>query len=324
MAIIMKAVIPVAGIGSRLLPLTKTTPKSLINIAGKPMLTWLIEELKKLNIKEIVFITGHLETKIKKFVKENHPEIKATYITQKERKGTAHAISLTKKSIKEPFLIVFNDTIFKGSLKKVLQAKTNIIGVSPTNDPTRFGIVETKGKKIVKMIEKPEIPPTNLAIIGIYYIKDYKPLFDSIEELIKKGLKSKGEYQLTDALQMMIEKGAKFEYFQIDEWLDCGQLGTILETNKRLITPTKKSFPNVEINQPAFIAENVTIKNSVIGPNATINKECAITDSKVSNTILHEGAEVNKAILNNCLIGKKAKISGDHEGIIVEDKGERS
>jgi len=202
----MKAILPVAGVGTRLRPLTHTTPKALVHVAGKPILGHILDALIPLGIDEVVLIVGYLGEQVVEYVRSTYP-LRVKFVEQPERKGLGHAIYLAKEQVPndEPILIVLGDTIFQADLAKVLADRRSAIGVREVEDPTRFGVVEMDGGSIKKLVEKPAVPPSNLAIVGVYYLTSSQRLFASLQEVIDRDIKVKGEYQLTDALQIMIE-----------------------------------------------------------------------------------------------------------------------
>jgi len=313
----MQAIIPAAGIGSRLRPLTNTMPKVMLNVAGKPSMAFILDKMIEKGITDIIFITGFLGNVIEEYIKENYPKIKATFIEQKEMLGTAHAILQAEHHIKEDVFIIFGDTIFDGDFS--LETKGDgVIFVAETDNPQRFGIVELEGKYLKKIIEKPKHPPTNLANIGMYYIKNSKEMFKHIHKLIKDDNRPLGEYQLVDAFQSMIEKGAKLEAKPIEKWLDTGKIETTLETNKYLIE--KMEQPKIkDVKNPVFIGKDVAIENSEIGPNVTINNGCIIMNSKLKDVIIDSNTRIEDCELNNSLIGKEVKMKGFKGHVMLGD-----
>ncbi len=250
----MIAIIPAAGLGKRLRPVTYKTPKVLLRIGEKRIIDILVEKLIKIGIRKFVFVirpTTHGK-KIKDYIKKNY-SIESKFVVQKKCKGAAHAILLTKKYINEPILIVFCDTLFTGSIGNIFKKNFDgVIGVKEVKDPRRFGVVVVKRGRILKLIEKPEKPISNLAIIGVYFIKNYRELFKCIEEIIKKKIKTKGEYQLTDALELMVERGAKLGVFKVKKWLDCGKVEAVLETNREIMKHKPRGTQNCRIKKPVF------------------------------------------------------------------------
>jgi len=314
----MQAIIPVAGKGTRLRPLTNTIPKVLLNVAGKPCIKFIIDELIRQGINDIIFITGYLGEKVEDYIKKEFPQLKATFVEQKERLGTAHAILQAEPYIKEDVFIIFGDTVFDGKINLETEGD-GVIYVTETDDPQRFGIVELEGKYLKRIVEKPKNPPTNLANIGMYYVKDYKLLFEKIHKVIDDDIKPTGEYMLTDAFQFMIEEGTKFEAKTIDKWLDTGKIETTLETNEYLVD--KMEQPKGEgIIPPVYIGKNVKIENSIIGPNVVLNDNCEVKNSKLKNIIVDCDSKIEDCDIENSLVGKKSKIKcfkgktmlGDH------------
>lgn len=330
----MKAIIPVAGIGSRLRPHTHSQPKVLLPVAGKPMLAHILDELTDLGFDEVTFIIGYKGEMIRQFVESNY-SFKTNFVPQHEMKGLGHAVSLAKEFhySDEPVLIVLGDTIFKADLRKVFEFQDSAIGVHEVADGRRFGIVELNEKLGVRrMIEKPENPPTNLAIVGIYYMKNPKLMFDCLDQMIADQTKTRGEYQLTDALQMMIDQGETLRTFLVQGWHDCGKPETMLETNRDLLDKQMQGatdyealavrYPGCIIKVPVAIADSAVIKNSIIGPYVSISAGTQVNDSIITNSILGENAEVASIILEDSLISDNAKVGGAHFKLNVGDSSE--
>ena len=228
----MKAIIPVAGAGTKLRPLTYTQPKALIPIAGKTILSVIVDQLLEAGVNEFVFVIGYLGEKIQDYVAATYPNIKCSFVTQNDRTGTGHAIQLTKADINlaEPVMIVLGDTICDYDLKKVLSSDTSLIGVQKVDDPRNFGVAELgPGDRVVRVVEKPLIPKSNMALVGIYFIKETALLFAALETVLARSKNSTGEVPLTDALEEMIAAhDVRFEAFRINTWFDCGKKETLL------------------------------------------------------------------------------------------------
>ncbi len=309
----MKVIIPVAGFGTRLRPHTLTKAKVLMNVAGKPMISHIVEQIIKDKLaSEIILVTGFLGEDIERYLKNNY-DFKFTFIKQEEPLGLGHAIYTVKKylypELKEDLLIILGDTLFDVDLKDLCKSKHSRISVKKVDDPRRFGVVEKdKNGFITRLVEKPassKISPSKEAIVGIYLIKKGKLLFDSLEHIIQNNLRTKGEYQLTDALEQMLRKGEKMNTYLIKGWLDCGKPETILETNKYLLMKSTKKFKikTAKIVYPVFIGKNVEIKNSTIGPFTTIDSGCKIENSEIRNSIVHSNCEIKDSFINESLIG---------------------
>jgi glucose-1-phosphate thymidylyltransferase len=307
----MKVIIPVAGIGKRLRPLTYSTPKALLHVAGKPMLGHILEIVRQLKPKEVVLIVGFLGEQIVRYVKNNY-KFKCSFIEQNELKGLGYAINLTSPKIKddEPVLIILGDTIFQADLLPVIGGKYDTLGVKKVADPRRFGIVELKGRFVKKLTEKPEKPTSDLAVVGLYYIKNTHLFKECLNQTIANRVMTKGEFQLTDALQMMIDRGSKFRTFNVKGWYDCGKPETLLHTNERLLAKIKKGFKvsGSSVIPPAFVSRTAKIKNCVLGPNVSVAEGAVIRDSYIKDSIICSHARVESSILESSLIGNDARV----------------
>ena len=310
----MKIIIPAAGVGTRLRPHTYSEPKALLNVAGKPILGHILDNLKPLGPKEVIFVIGFLGQKIIDFVKKNY-KFKTNFVKQKKLLGLGHAIYLTRNFIsQEPALIILGDTIIDSDLKFVKKSKYNLLGTCEVKDPQRFGIAEVQNGWVKKLTEKPKRPKGNLALVGVYYIKDTNLFTQCLKEIVEKRHRNKGEYQLTDVVQKMIEKKAKFKTFKVQGWYDCGKIETLLETNRDLLmknkfSPGLKNFRGSLILPPVFISPKAKVENSVVGPFATIADEARVKNSVIVDSIVNEKAQVQQTILNSQVIRKNAKIN---------------
>jgi len=321
----LRAVIPAAGIGTRLKPHTYSLPKVLLNVGGKPILGHIIEKLLAEKINKATFVTGYLGEKIVEYVHKEFPSLKADFIEQEEALGLGHAIQVAMPTIDDDeIFIILGDTIFDVDLKKVFLNKNSSLGVKMVDDPSRFGVAVCENGKIIKLIEKPKEIISRLALVGLYFITNANLLKESLNDLFNKKIKTRGEYQLTDALQIMIDKGEKLTTFPVEGWYDCGKPETLLSTNQFLLTKrgTNRRVENVVINDPVFISENALIKNSVIGPFTTISDNCEITDSIIRNSIVSSGAKIEKAMLENSIIGSNAIVKSNFRKLNTGDSSE--
>ncbi len=321
----MRAIIPVAGLGSRLKPHTFSTPKVLLNVGGKPILGHILDKLLEEDVRKATFVIGHLGEMIKNFVQNEYPNMDADFIEQKEMEGLGHAIytAIPTFDDKEIFIIL-GDTIFDVNLKSVFKNKKTSLGVKEVDDPRRFGVAVINNGYIKKLVEKPHTPVSNLALVGLYYIANSEVLIKSLNKLVEKDLRTKGELQLTDALQMMIEDGEKITTFPVEGWYDCGKPETLLSTNQYLldIKSSSRKFDNVVVNNPVFIADDAEISNSIIGPYATIDSGCKIEESIIKNSIVGSNAQVNKSLLENSIIGNNSIVRGIFKRLNSGDSSE--
>jgi len=322
----MVAVLPVAGAGTRLRPHTHTLPKVLIQVAGKPILGHILDEIEKLGIEELILIIGYMGEKIIKYVEENY-HFRMHYVEQKERRGIGHAIYLTKDFLpRDPILIVLGDTVFKADLRKMISQPYSSLAVKAVTNPSRFGNVELEGGFIKQLVEKPTHPATNLAVVGIYYLTNISLLIESLGKIIQQDIRTGNEYQLTDALQLMINQGEKIKAFEVEGWYDCGRPETLLLTNRYLLEE-KGGTPQREgciIIPPTFIAESSIVEQSIIGPYVSIAGGVIISASVIQNSIINENARVERVLLSSSIIGEHAVVIGKFQQLNVGDSSEIS
>lgn len=326
----MKAIIPAAGAGTRLRPHTYTQPKALIPIAGKPILSFIVDPLAEAGIQDFVFVIGYLGDKIIDYVKRRYPKLTCHFVQQSQREGSGQAIALTKKLIgDDEVFIVMGDTICEFDVHEILSFKGSALGLKKVDDPRRFGVAEIdEGGGIRHLVEKPQIPKSNMALVGVYKIKETGILFQCLEEIFKEKLKSHDEYQLTDALQCMIDKGVKFSAFKVNNWFDCGKKESLLETNSILLKKNNDvkmpdiPYENTILIPPVSIANHCNIKNSIIGPNVTIGENTVITYSIITNSIIGSYTNLLEVVLNSSIIGSDANIHGLTQSLNIGDNTE--
>ncbi|MFQ6059458.1 MAG: sugar phosphate nucleotidyltransferase [Anaerolineae bacterium] len=321
----MKVIIPLAGLGTRLRPQTHTRPKPLVNVAGKPVLGHILDRLQGLDIEEIIFIVGYLGEQIEEYVEANY-NFPARYVEQKEPKGQAHAIHLARDYIDAPVLIIFIDTIFETDLRYLDQVTADgVIYVKEVEDPSRFGVALLQDGVITRLIEKPSTPVSNLAVIGLYYVRNWPLLLDCVQVVIEQDIKTKGEYFLADAFQLMIDRGARLEAIPVEVWEDCGKPETLLKTNRYLLANGRGQVRRTEdsiVISPVYIAPSATIRNSIIGPYVSVADEAVIVNAIIKDSIINEGAHIENAMLNLSIIGKDAQVRGAFERLNVGDSSQ--
>jgi glucose-1-phosphate thymidylyltransferase len=320
----MKAVIPLAGFGTRLRPHTYTKPKPLVNVAGKPVLGHILDKLLDLELEEIIFIVGYLGQQIESYV-QTHYAFNARYVEQKEMLGQAHAISLARDFLPGRGLIIFVDTIFETDLSHLDRVDGDgLIYVKEVEDPRRFGVAVVENGHIIRLIEKPTSMEHNLAVIGLYYIRDMPWLMASISRLMETGITIGGEYYLADALQLMVNDGAHLVAQPVEVWKDCGKPETVLETNRYLLTHGHGNGQQITtedslIIPPVHIDPTAHIVRSIVGPYVTIAPRCEVRDSVVRDSIIDEGAHIADTMLEASLIGKEASVQGRYQRLNVGD-----
>ena len=319
----MKIIVPMAGMGKRMRPHTLTTPKPLLPIAGKPIVQLLCEELAKVcteKIEEIAFIIGDFG----KEAEDNLVKVaeslgaKGSIYHQHEALGTAHAVLCAKDSLSGKVIVAFADTLFKADFE-MDEAKDAVIWVQKIDDPSAFGVVKIADDGTISdFVEKPKEFVSDLAIIGIYYFKDGENLKNELQYLLDNEIKDKGEYQITNGLENMKNKGLKIYPGEVIEWLDCGNKDATVHTNTRWLElhkdnysePSSLKLVNSEIIQPCFIGENVEIHNSKIGPHVSIGNNTKISNSEISASIIQTNAVLQNTKLSNSMLGNFVQVNG--------------
>lgn len=331
----MNVIIPMAGLGSRLRPITPSTPKPLIKLAGKTIIHRIIEELYQYaKVKKVGFILQQKNVSVENDLieivnKEFDKNIKVRFFYQKNAEGTAHAIYCAKKLLKGKVLIIFSDTLFflKKSINfSELDKFDGAIFVKHVTEPSSYGVVIKNQKGIITdFIEKPTKPVSNLAIIGVYYFKEAEKLEEEIKKIILKKLLEKNEYQLTTALRNLYRSGDEFTTVEVQDWLDCGTPKKLINTNTYLLNKNKydksilatHSYTKTKIIQPVYIGKNVIIKNSKIGPNVSIEENCVVEGSNIKNTIIQENVYIKTGTLKNSILGKHSKYDSKSKSILI-------
>lgn len=330
----MKIIVPMAGIGSRLRPHTLTIPKPLTLIAGKPIVQRLVEDIVKVvdqKVEEIAFVIGpsfpkDTESKLLQIAKDLGA--KGVVSVQEKALGTAHAIQCAKDSLDGPCVVAFADTLFKADFR--LDSKADgAIWVKQVEEPSAYGVVKLHEGIITDFVEKPEEFISDLAIIGIYYFKNGEILREEIQYLLDNNIKDKGEFQLTNALENMKQKGLKFVPGEVSEWMDCGNKEITVETNTRILQFAKQeqenlvsesvSLENSRIVEPCYIGKQVVLKNTTIGPNVSLGDGCLVENSNISNSLIQTGTTIRNASLDQAMIGNNAYFDGEFKSISIGD-----
>lgn len=323
----MIAIIPAAGVGKRLRPQTYTLPKALLYVAGKPIISHILDDVVSVGVSKIVLIVGYMGEEVRDYVMRHYPGQRVEFVFQEERKGIGHAVELTRENADtgDPLLIVLGDTIIRTDLRALVSSKTNVLGVKEVADPRRFGVCEVTDGIITRLVEKPKNPSSNLALVGLYYFRSSRGLFEALREEIDGGIMNHGEFQITDALQIMIDKGERFGTFTIDDWFDCGKPKAMLETNRKLLEDQASETPRIDgsvIIPPVSIAVGAEIVNSVIGPYVSIAEKTVVHHSIVKDSILAQGSAVKNSLLESSLVGANAVVEGGFRKLNVGDSSE--
>lgn len=323
----MKVIIPLAGKGTRLRPHTHVTPKPMMRVAGKPVMSYVLDKLRDLGgIEEIIYITGHLKEKVEEFARQSL-DIPSVFIEQKVQDGTAGAVALARDHVDQPVLIIFVDTIFDADLSVVNRTDADgIIWTKEVEDYQRFGVVVAdKNGNMTQIVEKPKTPISRRANIGLYYMRNWKLLFEGIDHVLASPT-NHGEYYLTDAFQYMIDKGAKIKVIDVEGWYDAGKIETMLETNQTMLTKGRARRPESTVDcivvDPVYIEDGVTLTGSTVGPNVSIGRGSVVENSVVSHSIVGTGAKIKRSTLTNSLVGDDAVLEGVVGEVTVGDHSE--
>jgi glucose-1-phosphate thymidylyltransferase len=326
----MKAIIPVAGAGTKLRPHTYTQPKALIPLAGKTILSIIIDQLQEGGVRDFILILGYLGNKIQDYVRLKYPDLNFEFVQQSDRHGLGHAIFLTRELVgEEEIFIVLGDTICEYDVKDLLSQKGSVLGVKKVDDPRNFGVAEMDELGwITRVVEKPQIPKSNMALVGLYKIVETGLLFSCLETNLREGIKSYDEYSLTDALDCMIRKGGAFGSFKVNNWFDCGRKDTLLGSNATLLKKfggeisEDHAFEDVIIIPPVSIAAGCCIRHSIIGPNVAIGEKTNIQSSIVKDSIIGSFSKLFDVVLHDSLIGSDTEIKGETRTLNIGDNTE--
>jgi glucose-1-phosphate thymidylyltransferase len=323
----VEVVIPLAGKGTRLRPHTHVTPKPLLRVGDRPVMSYILDDLRDLGVQEAVFVTGHLKEKVESYVRKEYPQFEAHFVEQPVQNGTAGAVQLARPFIREDLLIIFVDTLFDADLSIIQRLPADVAGViwvKEVEDYQRFGVVVSDDEGYMsRIVEKPSEPISKRANIGLYYIRDWELLFEGIDHVMAGADNGGGEFYLTDAFQYMIDRGAKILIVDVDGWYDAGKPETLIETNHHLLSTTRGKRPperaGVVIHDPVHVADGVELADSEIGPNVTISAGSVIRGSRLRDTIVGEKARLEGCDIRESLVGSEAVLRNVRGRVDVGD-----
>ena len=314
----MKAIIPVAGKGTRLRPHTLTTPKPLLKVGGRPVMSYILDDLRDLGIEEIVFVVGYLRDAVQRYIGEEYGEFTAHFVVQEVQDGTAGAIQLAEPFIDEEVLIVFVDTLFDADLSLAQRLSDDWAGViwaKEVEDYQRFGVILTDDAgAMTRIIEKPTEPVSKLANIGLYHIRDWRLLFEGIRHVLGSKPGPAGEYFLTDAFQHMVDRGARIRTAPVGGWYDCGKTETLLDTNRHLLETSRSgiapsaSLTGSEVDGAVRVEDAARIFASRLGPNVTIERGAVVENTSLRDCIVGEGAVLKGCNLHDSIVGLSSSV----------------
>ncbi len=308
----MTVIIPLAGYGTRLRPLSFSIPKPLLLCAGNTIIGWIFKSIENVSPSEIVLTVGYKRDLIKDWVKEHYGSLPVRWVTQEEQKGLGHAVWMAGKEISpnSDVLIYLGDTIFDLEWSIIKERKANFIGVKAVGDPERFGIPEISEDRIVDLVEKPENPSSNLAVVGFYYIKNWNSLYNQLNFLIKEDIRTKNEYQLTDALKFMLERDAvELKPLHIKGWHDCGKIDTLLQSNAELLKePPGWCDYKDKIKNFSCISDSSDLRDTELGDFVTVGENSLIEKSIISNSIIGNEVKIVNSDIFDSVIGNNVEI----------------
>lgn len=316
----MKAIIPLAGKGTRLRPHTLTTPKPLVEVGGRPVMSYILDDLQRLGIHEIVFVVGYLRDVIQEYLVREYPDIEAHFVVQEVQDGTAGAIHLAEPYIDEEVLIVFVDTLFDADLelpRTLADDWAGIIWAKEVEDYQRFGVILTDDDgAMTRIVEKPDEPVSRLANIGLYYIRDWELLFEGIRDVLEAEPGPGGEFFLTDAFQYMVDHGARIRTAPVGGWYDCGKVETLLDTNRHLLETTRggvagsATVEETSVDGAVRIEERVRVRSSHLGPNVTLGRGAVVEGSTLRDCIVGPDAVIRNSTLADSMVGANSVVEG--------------
>jgi len=321
----MHVVIPVAGLGTRLRPHTWSKPKPLVTVAGKPILGHVLDRLLSLPLERVVFVTGYLGEQIEDYVR-SHYEFDAVFVEQPEPLGQSHALLQAKGLITGPTLVVFPDLIFDADLESLVSCPWDgVVYVKEVDDPRRFGVVVVEDGRIARLVEKPQTPVSNLAVVGVYHFRDFADLIAAIEQQIAEDRRRGNEYYLAEAIQILIDRGRTIVAQPVSVWEDCGTVEALLQTNRFLLERQAQehpTFPTSVVIPPVVIDPSATIERAVVGPYVSIGAGAVVSHAIVADSIIDEGATINGVMLHRSIVGRDARVTGDFLRVNVGDSSE--
>lgn len=320
----MDVIFPVAGLGTRLRPQTWSKPKPLVSVAGKPMFEHVIDRILPVEPDKLVFITGYLGDQLKRWARETYPDIELAFVEQPEMLGQTDAIIRTREICSADALILFPDALFEADFSTLEEVEADgVICTKVVEDPSALGVVVVGDDGfITRLIEKPSEPVSNQATVGIYYFKEMPALYDAIDDQMRRGIKTRDEFFIADAIQLMIDGGNKFIASDVEIWEDCGNVDALLQTNRYLLAsnpPSPAQRPGSVIIPPSYVDQTATIENAIVGPHASIGPGAIVKDAVVRDSVVEENAFISGLVLEHSIVGRAASIAGNPHQFNVAD-----
>jgi|AP45_3_1055517.scaffolds.fasta_scaffold00103_29 glucose-1-phosphate thymidylyltransferase len=325
----MKAVIPLAGKGTRLRPLTLSTPKPLLKVAGKPVLSFILDDLVQLGIEDVVFIVGYLREAVEAWISQHYPDLLAHYVLQEVQDGTAGAVALAEPYIDSDVLIVFPDAVIEvdyGLIRSLDPGCGGIIWAMEVENYQRYGVIVTDDAGyMARIIEKPSEPVSKLANIGLYYIRDHALLFEGVRHTMISEPGKAGEFYLTDAFQYMVDHGSRILPAPVEGWWDAGKPETLLETNEHLLlsghggVDPGATVEDAEIQEPVRIEAGAVVRGGRIGPNVTLESGASALNCELEHTVVGPDARLQRSRLHHSIVGAHSRVCDAAGSLLVTD-----
>jgi glucose-1-phosphate thymidylyltransferase len=320
----MRAIVPTAGLGLRLRPHTFTRPKGLLQVAGKLVLAHITDELIAAGVDEIIFVVGYMGEQIEAWARAQYDRLDLHFVTQPQALGNGHAVYVAREYLDgAPALVIFGDTIIKGDVAGLVHSTRSMAGVKEVEDPRRLGVVELDGTgNVRRIIEKPQTPPSHMAVIGAYFIKNSAALREAVDRLVREDRRMRGEFWLADALQLMVDGGERMGTFPIEHWYDCGTVDALLQANRDLLQLAPPRIPAALASQvvpPSYVSPSAVLEGSVVGPYASIGDGARIIHSVVKDSIINAHTLLEGVHLEESVVGEGAVIRKVRGKISVGD-----
>lgn len=319
----MDIILPAAGFGTRLRPHTWSKPKPLVTVAGKPMMEHILDRLMPYGPSKLVFITGYLGDQLETWARERYPDVELVFVNQPQMLGQTDAVLRTREFCHEDAIVLYPDALFDADFSGLADLDADAVAFTKViDDPSAYGVAVVEGDRVTKLVEKPKEPVSNLGLIGIYYFRQVQELYAAMDLQIERKIQLKGEYYMTDAIEIMIEQGKKLVTRDVDAWEDCGNVDALLQTNAWLLStdpPSPAQRPGSVIVHPSFVHRDAVLENAVVGPYASIGAGTVVRNAVVRDAIIEENSVVADVVLSHSVIGAKAEVTGTTSQINIGD-----
>ncbi|HLR45707.1 MAG TPA: glucose-1-phosphate thymidylyltransferase [Deinococcales bacterium] len=349
----MKGLILAAGLGTRLRPITSLKPKPTIAVANRPLIHYAVQNLVDAGISDIGIVVSHDTIEHLKASLEGYPGATFTWIIQAPPRGLAHAVKVSRDFLgDDDFMMYLGDNLFEHGIRSFREAfrpdegVNAVLALVPVEDPRQLGVAVVEDGRITELVEKPEVPPSNLAVAGVYvFDRTIHPIIENLEP------GAKDEYQITDAIFGLIEQGGFVKPVQVEGWWkDTGKPEDILDANRLMLMKTGRAIDgsaeqseltgdvvvaegatvrNSTIFGPAIIGAGSVIENAYIGPFTTVGRDCTVSNSEVEYSVIGDHTSIRdiRERVRESLIGEHVTLAGSGERpgshrLVIGDRSE--